>query len=315
RRGRRGGAGPRHVCSGLAAGRRRGAARPPESGAAAAGRGAGTRDALRASGRARGAPGGSGACAGARRRAADSRDPGGRAHPRRASRGGRPRRARRAGAVPGRRVRHRADRPLAAGALRPRRGARGEADAPRHPGGADHGRGASARSGPARAERRRSPPGQALPPRARARYRRGRAPPPPPRLTAAEGRAAMRLATIDVRTNMVRLLVAETVRGGWRAVERAQRVTRLGEGQADQGPLGAGPIARTREALAVFVRRAARRGAARVRIAATSAVRAATHPAAFWAEREAATGRAVEVLSGEDEARLTLLGVTRGLPH
>jgi exopolyphosphatase/guanosine-5'-triphosphate,3'-diphosphate pyrophosphatase len=125
----------------------------------------------------------------------------------------------------------------------------------------------------------------------------------------------MRLATIDVGTHMVRLLVAETVRGGWRAVERAQRVTRLGEGQADQGPLGAGPIARTREAVAVFVRRAETLGAARVRIAATSAVREATNRAAFVAELEAATGRAVEVLSGEDEARLTLLGVTRGLPH
>ena len=124
----------------------------------------------------------------------------------------------------------------------------------------------------------------------------------------------MRLATIDLGTNMVRLLVAETAPGGWRPVERAQHVTRLGEGQAARGPLGAAPMARTRETVAAFVRRAEALGAARVRIAATSAVREASNRAAFVAELEAATGRAVEVLSGEDEARLTLLGVTRGLP-
>src|SRR5262245_63251541 len=124
----------------------------------------------------------------------------------------------------------------------------------------------------------------------------------------------MRLATIDLGTNMVRLLVAETAPGGWRPVERAQRVTRLGEGQAARGPLGAAPMARTRDTVAAFVRRAESLGAERVRIVATSAVREATNRAPFVAELEAAAGRAVEVLSGEDEARLTLLGVTRGLP-
>ena len=125
----------------------------------------------------------------------------------------------------------------------------------------------------------------------------------------------MRLATIDLGTNMVRLLVADIASGGWHPVERAQRVTRLGEGQAARGPLGAVPMARTRDTVAAFVRRAEALGAVRVRIAATSAVREATNQAAFVAELEAATGRAVEVLSGDDEARLTLLGVTRGLPN
>lgn len=125
----------------------------------------------------------------------------------------------------------------------------------------------------------------------------------------------MRLATIDLGTNMVRLLVADAAPGRWRPVERAQRVTRLGEGQATRGPLGPAPMARTRDAVAAFVRRAEALGAARVRIAATSAVREATNRAAFVGEVEAATGRVVEVLSGEDEARLTLLGVARGLPR
>jgi len=124
----------------------------------------------------------------------------------------------------------------------------------------------------------------------------------------------MRLAAIDLGTNMIRLLVADATGGDWRAVDQAQRVTRLGEGQRPGGSLLAEPMARTLDTVVEFVRRAEAGGAARVRIAATSAVREAVNRVAFVARLEAATGRAVEVLTGEDEARLTLLGVRSGLP-
>jgi exopolyphosphatase/guanosine-5'-triphosphate,3'-diphosphate pyrophosphatase len=124
----------------------------------------------------------------------------------------------------------------------------------------------------------------------------------------------MRLATIDLGTNMVRLLVADAEDGRWRPVDRAQRVTRLGEGEAARGALQPAPMARTLDTVAEFVRRAEVLGAARVRITATSAVREAANRAEFVARLEAAGGRAVEVLSGEEEARLTLLGVQSGLP-
>jgi exopolyphosphatase / guanosine-5'-triphosphate,3'-diphosphate pyrophosphatase len=123
----------------------------------------------------------------------------------------------------------------------------------------------------------------------------------------------MRLAAVDLGTNMIRLLVADTAESDWRAVDQAQRVTRLGDGQGPGGPLLAEPMARTLDTVVEFVRRAEASGAARVRIAATSAVREAANRAAFVARLEAATGRAVEVLTGEDEARLTLLGVRSGL--
>jgi exopolyphosphatase / guanosine-5'-triphosphate,3'-diphosphate pyrophosphatase len=124
----------------------------------------------------------------------------------------------------------------------------------------------------------------------------------------------MRLATIDLGTNTVRLLVVDAEGGGWRPVDQAQRVTRLGEGQAGRGALQPAPAARTLDTVAEFVRRAEALGAARVRIIATSAVREAANRAEFVARLEAAAGRAVEVLSGEEEARLTLLGVQSGLP-
>jgi len=124
----------------------------------------------------------------------------------------------------------------------------------------------------------------------------------------------MRLATIDLGTNSVRLLVADTVGDGWRAVEEGQRVTRLGEGQAATGALGPAPMARTAATVADFVRRAKELGAMRVRITATSAVREAANRAEFVALVETVAGTRLEVLSGEDEARLTLLGARSGLP-
>jgi exopolyphosphatase / guanosine-5'-triphosphate,3'-diphosphate pyrophosphatase len=124
----------------------------------------------------------------------------------------------------------------------------------------------------------------------------------------------MRLATIDLGTNSVRFLVADTAADGWRVVEEAQRVTRLGEGEAATGALGPVPMARTAATVADYVRRAEALGATRVRITGTSAVREAANRAEFVARVESVTGMALEVLSGEDEARLTLLGVRSGLP-
>jgi exopolyphosphatase/guanosine-5'-triphosphate,3'-diphosphate pyrophosphatase len=123
-----------------------------------------------------------------------------------------------------------------------------------------------------------------------------------------------RLATVDLGTNTVRLLVVETDGTAWRRIGQDQRVTRLGEGQARAGRLLAGPMQRTVDAVAAFVAAARRLGASQVRIVATSAVREAANRAEFERRVEAATGAAVEVVSGEDEARLTLEGVAASLP-
>ena len=123
-----------------------------------------------------------------------------------------------------------------------------------------------------------------------------------------------RLATVDLGTNTVRLLVVESVDGAWRALHQTQRVTRLGEGQAAAGRLLPEPMRRTAAAVAEFSRIAREWGAGAVRIVATSAVREATNREEFVARVEAEAGERVEVLSGEEEARLTLRGVASGLP-
>lgn len=122
------------------------------------------------------------------------------------------------------------------------------------------------------------------------------------------------LATVDLGTNTVRLLVVEPVGATWRTLEQTQRVTRLGEGQGTTGRLAPEPMRRTAAAVAEFSRAARALGADRVRIVATSAVREAVNREEFVARLERESGERVEVVSGEEEARLTLKGVTSGLP-
>jgi exopolyphosphatase/guanosine-5'-triphosphate,3'-diphosphate pyrophosphatase len=123
-----------------------------------------------------------------------------------------------------------------------------------------------------------------------------------------------RVATIDVGTNTVRLLVVDATGRAWRAVAAAQRVTRLGEGQGRAGRLLDEPMRRTAESIAGFAAEARRLDAAPIRIAATSAVREAPNGGEFAARVRAATGLEVDVVSGPDEGRLTVAGVAAGLP-
>jgi exopolyphosphatase/guanosine-5'-triphosphate,3'-diphosphate pyrophosphatase len=125
---------------------------------------------------------------------------------------------------------------------------------------------------------------------------------------------AVAIAAIDLGSNTVRLLVvAPGVGSRWTVLEQDQRVTRLGEGLAASGRLGEAAMARTREVVTAYAARAVRRGAADVRIVATSAVRQAANGRAFAAALEQATGRTLEVLTGDAEARMIVLGVLHGL--
>jgi exopolyphosphatase / guanosine-5'-triphosphate,3'-diphosphate pyrophosphatase len=57
----------------------------------------------------------------------------------------------------------------------------------------------------------------------------------------------VRVATIDLGTNTVRLLVADSEPGAaaWRVIDHAQRVTRLGQGSRAAGRLAEAPAMRT----------------------------------------------------------------------
>lgn len=118
-------------------------------------------------------------------------------------------------------------------------------------------------------------------------------------------------AAVDVGSNSVRLLIADA---GGSPLHREMRITRLGRGVDRHGRLDDDALARTVQALTDFHRQWRRHGvAARVRIAATSAVRDAADRDRFFAAVREVTGVDAEVLSGEQEAALAHRGATGAL--
>jgi exopolyphosphatase / guanosine-5'-triphosphate,3'-diphosphate pyrophosphatase len=123
----------------------------------------------------------------------------------------------------------------------------------------------------------------------------------------------MRLAVIDVGTNTVRLLVAESVgRSAHRTVLTAQENTRLGQGLLPARELQPVPIRRTVRVLRRYRELAEAQGAAMILAVGTSALREARNRAAFLAAARDEAGVEVAVIAGEEEARLALLGVRAG---
>jgi exopolyphosphatase/guanosine-5'-triphosphate,3'-diphosphate pyrophosphatase len=127
-----------------------------------------------------------------------------------------------------------------------------------------------------------------------------------------------RVAAIDCGTNSIRLLIADlTAREDgthWlRDVHREMRVVRLGQGVDATGRLAPEALARTRAALADYAALAARKGVQQARMVATSATRDASNRDEFFAMTEQILGAPAEVISGEEEARLSFTGAVGDL--
>ena len=122
-----------------------------------------------------------------------------------------------------------------------------------------------------------------------------------------------RVAAIDIGTNSVRLLVAEERPPGFRDVDRRLTITRLGEGVDRNKALSEKAIARTLAAVAEFAAISGELSVDRLRVTGTSAVRDASNRSVLFDGIRRLTGREAEVLSGVDEARLSLLGARSDL--
>jgi exopolyphosphatase/guanosine-5'-triphosphate,3'-diphosphate pyrophosphatase len=127
--------------------------------------------------------------------------------------------------------------------------------------------------------------------------------------------SARRVAAIDCGTNSIRLLVADVdVDAGTLVdLDRRMEIVRLGEGVDATGRLGAAALERTFAACDRYAEVVRRLGATRVRFVATSASRDAENRDEFVAGVLDRIGVEPEVVSGDEEARLSFLGATRGL--
>jgi exopolyphosphatase/guanosine-5'-triphosphate,3'-diphosphate pyrophosphatase len=128
---------------------------------------------------------------------------------------------------------------------------------------------------------------------------------------------AARVGAIDIGTNSVRLLVADVDgrTGPLATVDRLMHITRLGQGVDRTGVLADEAVDRTVAVLEEYRTVLDGHGvdAGHIRMAATSACRDASNGDAFFDRAEGAIGVRPELLSGDDEARLSFLGATAEL--
>lgn len=119
----------------------------------------------------------------------------------------------------------------------------------------------------------------------------------------------MPLASIDVGSNSVRLLVGEVRGGRVLPLLRGRSVTRLAAGIERTGRLSGPGMEATIQALKLYSAEIKSRGATHARAVGTSALREADNAWPFLGRVASETGTKVEVISGEEEARLTARGV------
>jgi len=123
-----------------------------------------------------------------------------------------------------------------------------------------------------------------------------------------------RVGAVDCGTNSIRLLIADAgADGRLTDVHREMRIVRLGQGVDATGELNPDAIERTRVALHDYVDLMREAGVTTVRMVATSATRDARNRDDFFAMTATELGRVVEgaqaeVITGEEEARLSFAG-------
>ena len=116
-------------------------------------------------------------------------------------------------------------------------------------------------------------------------------------------------------TNSVKFHIGERLlEGSWRTIVDRAEVTRLGEGLDEEGQLGEEPMERTANAIADMADEAKRDGVEEIVAVGTA------WAAQFVEQREVPRGGLtseqgveIEVIPGEEEARLTFLAVTSSL--
>ena len=123
-----------------------------------------------------------------------------------------------------------------------------------------------------------------------------------------------RYAAIDVGTNSVKLNVGERLDDGeWRTVVDRSEMTRLGEGIHETGRLGEEAVRRTVDAIAELAEEARRAGAEEIAVVGTAGLRQAVNSDEFLDAVRERAGVLVEVIAGDEEARLSFLAAADAL--
>lgn len=126
---------------------------------------------------------------------------------------------------------------------------------------------------------------------------------------------SLRLAGIDIGTLTCRLLIADISSNGRLSELRSERrILRLGEGVDQTGRLSMAGMDRVIQCLQEWRERIDGSHVVAIAAVATSAVRDAENRDEFLNRVKREAGFEVKLISGEEEARRTLLGIRSGLP-
>lgn len=121
----------------------------------------------------------------------------------------------------------------------------------------------------------------------------------------------MRVGVIDCGTNSIRLLIADIEGNDFREITRQMQVVRLGQGVDETNQFHPDAIARTFAAVDLYAAEIVSHGVEKIRFCATSATRDASNRHIFIDGVKERLGVEPEVISGDEEARLSFAGATR----
>ena len=121
-------------------------------------------------------------------------------------------------------------------------------------------------------------------------------------------------AVLDIGTNSVKLHIGQHFgEGAWRSVVDRAEITRLGEGLEESGEISTTALSRTTTAMRSMVDEARRNRVRAIAAVGTAGLRIAGNRDAVLLAMREATGISVEVVSGDEEARLAYLAVVTWL--
>ena len=119
---------------------------------------------------------------------------------------------------------------------------------------------------------------------------------------------------IDAGTNSIKFIVAEaTAGGGWRTLVDRAEITRLGEGLSPGGAILDSARDRAVAAIADMADEARRHGVRAIAAVGTAGLRMASNGAQVVDAVRARSGVAIEIISGDEEARLAFVAARAGL--
>ncbi|MGN0158822.1 MAG: hypothetical protein ACI39W_06760 [Brotaphodocola sp.] len=124
-----------------------------------------------------------------------------------------------------------------------------------------------------------------------------------------------RVGIIDIGSNSIKFFVGEKGEDGTiKTIVDKNDIARLGEGLRETGRISDEALERNAQSVAAFAAEAKENGAEKIVSVGTMALRSAANSADFVARVKELCGVEVQIIPGEEEARLSYLAILSGMP-